>query len=230
VPGASSYFIPQGMKPVIEIAMNKSLYNGAPIVSPKLEGLEPAQQFDERSSGVAKMLGEAGAAFGIGVSPKQVDYLINGYFAGLGMGLVRLPDALMSGGVPKPTQRVSELPIIGGLFQPNDAGGVLQLAFEEGKAFERAGQTFKRLAATDPAKAEQFAEKYAAELALASEGGRLRQQIGKINAAMAVIRMDPEMSGQEKRAQLNELRQLELQIARQSTSQSAETRRLVGQP
>jgi hypothetical protein len=230
IPGASSYFIPQAMKPALEVAMNKSIYNGAPVISPKLERLEPAQQFDERTSGVAKMLGEAGAAFGIGVSPKQVDHLINGYMAGLGIGLARLPDMVFGGAVPQPTTRLSEVPIVGGLFQPRDAGGVLQTAFEESKAFERAGQTYKRLAATDPDKAEKFAEQYATEIAMSSEAGRLRQQIGKINAAMATIRMDPGMTGAEKREQLNELRQMELQIARQSLDQSAEIRRQAARP
>jgi hypothetical protein len=208
VPGLSSYYLPQAIKPALEVALNKSIFTGQPIVSDKLSKLTPERQFDEKTPGLAKYLGET-----VGVSPKQVDYLISGYFATLGISLLRLPDFVLGGtAVPQPTARVSDYPIIGGLFQPKDAGGILQLAFQEAKANEQAMATFTDLAQTDPAKARAFLTQYAGQIAMSSVSGALRQNIGEINAAEAAVRASPNLSSEQKREYLDRLRQLELQL------------------
>ena len=214
VPGLSSYFIPQAMKPALELALNKSVFTGQPIVSDKLARMTPEMQFDERTSSLAKFLGET-----VGVSPKQVDHLVNGYFATLGISLLRLPDFVFGGtAVPQPTARVSDYPIIGGLFQPKDAGGILQLAFQEAKANEQAMATFKALAEADPVKARTFLTQYVGQIAMASMAGTLRQNVGEINAAEAAVRASPNMSPEQKRETLDRLRQIELALARQTVA------------
>jgi hypothetical protein len=214
VPGLSSYFVPQAMKPALELALNKSIFTGQPIVSDKLARMSPEMQFDDKTSGLAKTLGEA-----MGVSPKQVDHLVNGYFATLGISLLRLPDFALGGAaVPQPTARVSDYPILGGLFQPKDAGGVLQLAFQEAKANEQAMATFKALATSDPAKAQTFLKQYVGQVAMASMAGHLRRDVGEINAAEAAVRVSPTMSSEQKREALDKLRQIELALARQTVS------------
>ena len=216
IPGQSSYFLPQAIKPAIEVALNKSIFGGYPVVSGKLENLQPGQQFDERSTGFAKLFGEA-----INVSPKQVDHLINGYFGTLGTSLVRLADFAVGGtAVPQPTSRVSDYPILGGLFQPKDASGVVQLAFEEAKANEQAMGTFKKIAQTDPEKARAFLNQYAGQIAASSAAGALRQTVGEINAAEAIVRANPSLSSEQKREYLDRLRQIEILVARQSVALS----------
>jgi hypothetical protein len=214
IPGQSSYFLPQAIKPAIEVALNKSIFGGYPVVSGKLENLQPWQQFDEKSTGFAKLFGEA-----LNVSPKQVDHLINGYFGTLGTSLVRLAD-FASGGtaVPQPTARVSDYPVLGGLFQPKDASGVVQLAFEEAKANEQAMGTFKKLAETDPERARTFLAQYAGQIAASSAAGTLRQTIGEINAAESIVRANPDLSSEQKREYLDRLRQIEILVARQSVA------------
>lgn len=214
VPGLSSYYLPQAIKPALEVALNKSIFTGQPIVSDKLARMTPEMQFDERTSSLAKFLGET-----VGVSPKQVDHLVNGYFATLGISLLRLPDFVLGGAaVPQPTARVSDYPIIGGLFQPKDAGGVLQLAFQEAKANEQAMATFKALAEADPVKARTFLTQYVGQIAVASMAGRLRRDVGEINAAEAAVRASPNMSPEQKRETLDRLRQIELALARQTVA------------
>ena len=212
VPGLSSYYLPQAIKPALEVALNKSIFTGQPIVSDKLARMLPEAQFDEKTTGLAKFLGET-----VGVSPKQVDYLINGYFATLGINLLRLADFAIGGtAVPQPTARVSDYPIIGGLFQPKDAGGILKLAFQEAEANQQAMATFKSLAGTDPAKARAFLTQYTGQIAAASIAGHLRKDIGEINAAEAAVRAAPSMSPEQKRETLDRLRQLELALARRA--------------
>jgi hypothetical protein len=214
VPGLSSYYLPQAIKPALEVALNRSIFTGQPIVSDKLARMTPEMQFDEKTTGLAKFLGET-----VGVSPKQVDYLINGYFATLGTNLLRLADFAVGGtAVPQPTARVSDYPIIGGLFQPKDAGGILQLAFQEARANEQAMATFKSLAETNPDKARAFLTQYTGQLAAASIAGHLRKDIGEINAAEAAVRAAPSMSPEQKRETLDRLRQLELALARQAVA------------
>jgi hypothetical protein len=57
----------------IAVASNQS-FTGAPIVPRELQSNSEANQYDERTSGVAKMIGDK-----VGLSPIKVDYLIRAY-------------------------------------------------------------------------------------------------------------------------------------------------------
>jgi len=230
VPGWSSMFLPQAIKPLIEIGFNKAAMNGIPIVGRKLEGLEKSEQFDERTPEILKWVGQYSSA--VGLSPKQLEHLVGSYTTALGLALLRMPEAMMGGDGPaKPEQRLSEMPIVGPMFQPNDAGGILQLAFQQAEEAARAKQTFTTLVMRgDTAAAERFLTEYSNKMALASFGGRMQQAVGKINAMETVVRADPKLSPVQKRQQLAELRQLELMLARQATDLRRETERQGARP
>ncbi|GAN11032.1 conserved hypothetical protein [Mucor ambiguus] len=59
--------------PVSAVISNKS-FTGAPIVSTEVSDRSPKNQYDEKTSAVAKQLGET-----IGMSPMQIDYIIRSY-------------------------------------------------------------------------------------------------------------------------------------------------------
>ncbi|GCL71808.1 hypothetical protein PN4B1_17130 [Paenibacillus naphthalenovorans] len=59
--------------PILGTTFNKS-FTGAPIVPQRLEGRSPQYQYDERTSSLAKQIGEW-----TGFSPMKVDYLIKAY-------------------------------------------------------------------------------------------------------------------------------------------------------
>ncbi len=71
--------VPVFARPIIEHFGNKSIYNGMPLISQRLNGLEPEQQFYSWTSSFAKKAGEA-----LGVSPILIDHYITSYTGTLG--------------------------------------------------------------------------------------------------------------------------------------------------
>lgn len=73
-------FVPQGAKPVVQVATNTDLFTGNKIVSDKLrETKRPEEQYYDSTSQSYRDIGKA-----LGVSPLQVQSLVRGYTAGGG--------------------------------------------------------------------------------------------------------------------------------------------------
>ena len=127
IPGGSSYGMPQAIKPLLEAGLGKSFYTGRDLESAHEQTLEPGQRFRETTTELAKMIGKT-----INVSPIKIDSLIQGYFSSTGLALV---DALSfaiptEAGPQAATKRLSEMRLIGGLFQPKDASGIINATYD----------------------------------------------------------------------------------------------------
>jgi len=70
------------LSPIAQVASNKS-WMGTPIVSQSLQNLSPGMQSDEKTTSLAKKLGES-----LNISPKKIDYLIKGYTGGIGQAVM----------------------------------------------------------------------------------------------------------------------------------------------
>jgi hypothetical protein len=75
---------PQAVKPLGEVIANYSIYTGRPIEGIGDQGKPVEYRGGERASEVAKILSSLGLKE-IGLSPAKIDYLIQGYFAELGI-------------------------------------------------------------------------------------------------------------------------------------------------
>jgi len=73
------------LKTGYELAANYNLFAGRPIVPQNLQRLTPAEQYNEHTSSLSKMLGNA-----IGVSPVKVDYAIGSLFGNWGRDIMTL--------------------------------------------------------------------------------------------------------------------------------------------
>jgi hypothetical protein len=208
--------LPQAIKPGLEVMMNYSLFTGAPVESAREQTLLTEERFRSNTTELAKALGK----FGV-VSPVQIDYLIRGYTGGLGIAIASIPNFVvrpftMAEDVELPEKRLSQNLLIGGLFQPVDGRAVIDAAYKEVDAMQKASQTYKRMIEQGRrADAQQFAQEYSREIALASLGGSFRQQMGEFATLRRQIEAAPGISAQEKRAKLDQLRQLEIQLATQ---------------
>lgn len=80
----SSVF-PNTLQPPFEVATNYSFFRKTNIVPRSMENRSPEYQYDENTSTIAKQIGKK-----FKVSPKQVDYLISGYFGNLGKDITNL--------------------------------------------------------------------------------------------------------------------------------------------
>ncbi len=82
--------IPQAGRPIAELYGNTQYFTGAPIVPKSMEGLEKSEQYDNTTNRVLIKLGEQ-----LDVSPKQMEYAIRAYFAGVGSASLYLTDELL---------------------------------------------------------------------------------------------------------------------------------------
>lgn len=228
--------IPQALKPGIEVATNYSFYSGRDIVSTREQALEPEAQIRQNTTALAQMLsGLTGAAAPFvgqerGLSPIQIDYLIRGYFGGLGALVAQMPNIVFRPGAPdaqveRAERKLSELPVVGSLFQPTDGRGIIDEAYKTSQEFERKSRTYKALVEQGRrAEAQAFAQRYVGEIAAASEAGRFRQQMGEFAKYRRFIQASPSLSAQEKREQLDALRKIEIAYAQQLQALGKTTR------
>jgi hypothetical protein len=206
--------LPQGIKPALEVAMNYSLYGGDNIVSQREQGLAKEEQFRANTSELAKMLGSVGV-----LSPIQIEYLIRGYTGGLGVAITQLPNPVLrplnpSEDLEGAAKKVSQMPILGNLFQPTDGRGIINAAYEQADEFQKASNTYKKMLEQGRrADAQAYAQRYSAEIASNSLGGAFRQQMGELAKVRRLIESSKDLTPEQKRVRIDGIRQIELKLA-----------------
>ena len=216
--------IPAGVKAPIEVITNYSFFTGRDIISDRLAGLDPAERFNANTTELAKFIGKGTGAIpvlGEYLSPVQIEYLLRGYTGSLPLALASMANPLFgSVGGEKPTPRASERAVIGSLFQPKDASGLINRAYKDMEAINRAGQTYKKLEEEGrDAAAEAYADRFADELSLAPLAGQFKQTMGQLAKEEREIKSDPNLSGPEKRRQLDEIRKERIEISKEFISE-----------
>ena len=216
--------IPAGAKAPIEVITNYSFFTGRDIISDRLAGLDPAERFNANTTELAKFIGKGTGAIpvlGEYLSPVQIEYLLRGYTGSLPLALASMANPLFgSVGGEKPTARASERAVIGSLFQPKDASGLINRAYKDMEAINRAGQTYKKLEEEGrDAAAEAYADRFADELSLAPLAGQFKQKMGDLAKEEREIKSDPSLSGPEKRRQLDEIRKERIELSKDFISE-----------
>ena len=213
IPGGTSYGIPQAAKPLIEYGLGKSFYTGRDILSAHEKSLLPEEQFRANTSEAAKMIGKIG-----GVSPIMLEELVKGYTGTMGLAFLQA----LSLGIPKgntPEQaaaRLSDMPLVGGAFQPNDAGGIINATydrFENAIKLQRTVDSMFNEGRTAEAKAllqGNINEYMAGEM-----GDFFANQMKELTQfEKAVQAMD--LTPEEKRRRLTDIRKLKTSVAESS--------------
>ncbi len=206
--------LPTAINPAVELAANYSFFTDQPIESQRERGLTADQRYRPGTTEAAKLLGSLGV-----LSPVQVEHLVRGYTGGVGLTLMAAADLALrpltgADEVAKPDRKNSELAVIGPLFQPNTGRGIINEVFNDIERFQQAHQSYKKLLESgERAEAAAFASKFSREIALASTGGAFRQQMGELATLKRNIAANREMSGEQKREQIERLKQVEITLA-----------------
>jgi len=211
VPG--SY--PAAIKPLIEVYMNKSFFTGRPIESERLQQFEASERYNDRTTEVAKLLGKATGV--VGLSPVKLEYLLRGYTGALPLGVVSLSNPVLRSGEAgeMPTTRPSELPLVGTLFQPKDASGLINKAYNEVDEVVKKKETYNKMIEEGrQEEADQFYDANADIIGMASLAGGFRQRMGVLTKQEREIRADNTLSGAEKRAELEKIKQDKIDLAK----------------
>ena len=210
IPGGTSYGIPQALRPAIEAGLGKSFYTGRDTLSAHEKTLLPEYQFRDNTSEVAKSVGKAA-----GVSPVVLEQLVQGYTGSMGLALLQA----VSMGVPKgegPEQavkRLSDLPVVGSAFQPNDAGAIVNRVYERMIEFTKTQKSVDELINKGQrAEALDLLQKTGNAYAASEVAGEFTQTMGEIKQAEQAVQASS-MTPQQKRDKLDELRKIKIRYA-----------------
>lgn len=217
---------PQGVKPLLEAGLNYSFYTGREIESDRLQRFQPGERYNDRTTELAKSIGGiladlpvVGERF---LTPVKLEYLIRGYMGGIPLAIGSLANPVLRSGEAgeKPESRASEAPLFGSFFQPTDAQGLVNKAYKDVEDITRAKETYKKMEEEGRVKeANAFLDANADVIALASLAGRFRQRMGELTKQERQIKADPSLSPQEKREQLDFIRQEKIDLAKTLSSE-----------
>ena len=212
IPGGSSYGMPQVAKPVIEMVTGVDLFTGADIESAREKNLDPAARYRENTTELAKMLGGMGIP---GMSPLKVDQFIKSVGTQTLLAVVSAADVVLGAEKPPSAEmKTSQLPVVGGLFQATDAGGIIDRTYEIMKEAEQASTTYnKLLTESTPQEAEAYLKANMSRLMLADSVAEFRNEMKDITDYEALVRRNDDTPA-EKRRKLDEARKLKIDTAR----------------
>lgn len=208
--------IPAGIKPLIEASLNKSFYSGREIVGKDLENLDPEMRYRDNTTELAKMLGA------LGISPVQIDALIRGYTGGLGVAITSLANPVLrssaEANIPKPAGKgyiSSTTPFVGGLFQPKDSSGLLNAAYDSLEEAARAEKTFNAMIEKGrTAEAKVYLKDNMKRIEVGEMYSDFRTAMADITSAEKAVKFAKNLTPEQKRAQLDELRKQKIAISR----------------
>jgi hypothetical protein len=211
---------PQGVKPLLEVGINYSFFTGRAIDSDRMMQYEPGERYGERTTEIAKMVGGA-----LNISPNRIEYLIRGYTGSLPIALASVANPVLRGGETgeQPDSRgmlSSETPLVGSFFQAKDAGGLINKAYKDMNEIVQTKQTYEKMMEEGREKeAEDYATANADIIGMGTMAGRFRQEMGNLTRAERSVRADSSLSGAEKRAQLDVIRQDKIALAKEFSSE-----------
>ena len=210
---SSPFGIPTAIKGPLEVAFNYNMYSDQPIETDREKAMDVDQRYRTGTTELAKLLGKTGI-----LSPVQIDHLVRSYLSsagimGISMANFALRPLTSREGVEKPEMALEEMPMVGTLFQPRTGRGMVNAAFDDMHRLERAANTYKTLAASDPQAAQAYADEFAKEISLSSFAGRFRQQMGEFAKYKRMIAANPDLTPAEKRRQIEAVKEQEIQYS-----------------
>ena len=209
IPGGSSYGLPQAMRPGLEVASGISTYTGRSIESAQEQEQEPWKRYRDNTSEIAKHVGAM-----LNISPIKIEYLVRGYTGGMGLALLQtLSLAFPRMGSDKALGRMSDLPVFGTLFQPEDSGAIIDATYERMQEFTQAQRTYEGLLKDGNLEgAKKYLLEHSDKIARAALAGNFTQQMGELTQYEAAIRASNK-TPTEKRESLDKIRQVKIKFA-----------------
>jgi hypothetical protein len=145
----------------------------------------------------------------------MIDYLINGYTGGTGLAIAQGIGLLVPADGPQPaTKRLSDMPIVGSMFQPTDAGGQITTFYEKAEEYGEIKKTVDKL--IDEGKRDEairLANKYAKEITLSEIAESFKTDMNEFTQLEKMTRAS-NMTPETKRVKLDQIREAKIIFAR----------------
>jgi len=119
-----------------------------------------------------------------------------------------------SAGSPEKTfKRLSETPLVGGAFQPNDAGAIINDTYEKINKFAAVADTINSyIERGEIAKARELMDTRSQEYLLSEVASDFTSQMRELSQYERAIRAS-DLTPEEKRAQLDEVRKVKIALS-----------------
>jgi len=210
--------MPQALKPIFEVWMNKSMYTQRPIVGEYLQNLQSQLRFTTGTSETAKAIGDTALMRAIGMSPAELDHLFRGYTGTLGAyGLFMLDEGLRSVvDLPtgqRPAMKPEDWPFVKRFLTKELQTGNLALFYDFRNQARQAARSAHELAKTGRYAAYgTLTEKERRMIAVSGYTEDLARSLAGLRSARRVINDDTTIDKEPKRRLMDEIRRLEIMI------------------
>jgi hypothetical protein len=204
IPGASSDFLPQIVKPIYEVAFNKNTYTGGPLEPKSVSERLPEDRYIATTTELSKQLAKALPI----LSPIQIDHLVKAYFGAAPIVAMAGVGSLFTkeSAVEKPESRLSQTPVVGSMFQRKLGGADNEAVFDIAEKALQTNQSFSALKRSGtPEDARAFREEHKAELQIAPMAGAYKQNMGRLKLQEDIITNRLNLSRAEKRERIDKL-------------------------
>ena len=215
--------IPAALKPGVEVFLGTSFFGG-PIESARELAVEKSERIRPGTSAGAELLGKANM-----LSPVQIDHLIRGHFGALGVLISDLAAVLPFGKgqeVQERTKGLSEMRVIGTLFQPAEGRGIIDEAYRRMQEIDMARKTYKKMLAEGRTEdANEYLALHRSDINLSQMAGAVENRIGKLAELRRNIEARPNLTTEQKDAQIKNIIAAQNKLAQTMLTSYAQTAR-----
>jgi hypothetical protein len=212
--------VPQMFKPLVDLYSNKDSFTGAPIESAGMERLSKQERVTDSTSPIAKVLGGLTSIAGEGLSPVQIDYAIKAYFGWLG-GTVASASTYAVAPFKEgayPDMKWADTVSMGFIKSlPANQSRYVTAFYENNQQINQAFADMKHYAELgESEKVQEILEKKGDMIALQKMYDKTAKNMANARKQIRVITDDKEMSGADKREEIDRLKQLISMMAEQA--------------
>ena len=211
VPGYSSKFWPQAVKPLVEVYTNKNFFSGQNIESVSMQNRSPEERFNSSTTEAAKALAKV-----LPLSPVQIEHIARGYFGTAPLAMMSVASGFMredtKGAAPE--RRLSEMPIVGTVFQKKYGGADADTMYAFAKEATQRAASLKDIQKNGtPQDYKEYLANHRTEIMLAPMARNFEMLLGRLRTQEDVVRNRKDLNEGEKRARLDQLDKVRQDLA-----------------
>lgn len=213
--------VPQMVRPALNAWANKDTFRQRPIEGMADEGKLPSQRYSASTSATAvaavRSLNVPVPVFGgkaldnIGLSPKKLEYLVNGYLGTMGVYALSVSDMAvraMEGRPPQPAARLDDIPLIKDFYQMSPPRSTvfeadLYALRKDTEEVYRSVLALAREGKKDEAKV--LAKEHEVKLAVRGAVNQSADLLSKLNKQRDAIYASTTMTPEQKREKLDQI-------------------------
>lgn len=203
--------VPQAIKPIIEVFINRDFFQGRPLVGTYQKKLETERQFTDSTSELGKFIGSSGL-----ISPIAADHLIRGMLGSVGGLTLYMTSAMLDNNpeAPRPSlsmqDAIATLPGMSGFVAKTYESSLKRDFYALKEEVDKSANTFNDLKKRSPEEIPEFLAKQENlnRLGLQKSVNKVADNLSKIRDSISRI-TNANMPADEKQKQIQVLRQIE---------------------